>query len=256
MPLSLIDSHVHLDDLAFDEDRDAVLARARAAGIRDMVIPAITAATWPHLRDVCRDHPDLHPAYGLHPMFLAQHAPGDLDSLEQWLRNEPAVAVGECGLDFHVEGLDPDIQRGLFRRQLEIARAHDLPVIIHARKAVEEVIHTIRSIGHLRGVIHSYSGSPEQARQLHDLGFLIGLGGPVTYARARRLQRVAASVPIDQLLLETDAPDQPDAEHRGSRNEPARLPHVAACIAALRDISINELADATSVNARRLFRLP
>lgn len=255
MDNTLVDSHAHLDAAAFDDDFDAVLARAHDAGVTTMVVPAVTAAGWARLRDLCAAHPSLRPAYGLHPMFLVEHRPEHLDALEQWLRRESCVAVGECGLDFHVEDLDPDRQRHYFRRQLELARAFDLPVIVHARRAVEEVIHTVRDVGGLRGVIHSFSGSAEQARQLHELGFLIGLGGPLTYARARRLRRVAAAVPIEQLLLETDAPDQPDSQHRGQRNEPARLPAIAAELAALRGLDPSELAAATRRNARRLFAL-
>ena len=198
----------------------------------------------------------LFPAYGLHPMFLSRHQPADLQALADWIEREQPVAVGECGLDFHVQTLDPDAQQHYFQGQLRLARDFDLPLIIHARRAVEAVIVAIRRVGGLRGVIHSYAGSPEQARQLWDNGFLIGLGGPVTYERAQRLRRLAAQMPLDSLLLETDAPDQPDADHRGQRNEPARLPRVCELIAQLRGQSPEDIAKATSDNATRLFALP
>lgn len=255
MQARFADSHVHLDADAFADDRAAVLARARHAGVDTLVIPAVDAAGWPTLRTLCATTPGIHAAYGLHPMFLTRHRERDLDDLRRWLRRERAVAVGECGLDFFVDGLDPVRQRHYFRGQLEIARECDLPVIVHARRAVEEVIHTVRAVGRLRGVVHSFSGSAEQARQLHQLGFLIGLGGPVTYPRARRLRRLAAELPLAQLLLETDAPDQPDSDHYGQRNEPGYLPRVAAEIATLRGIDIATLAAATHANARRLFAL-
>lgn len=254
--MQLIDSHCHLDAGAFDHDRDAVVARARAAGVGAQVIPAITAAGWPKLRALCAATDGLFPAYGLHPMFLDQHRDEHLAELRHWIERERPCAIGECGLDFHVDGLDPDLQRRYFRAQLELAAEHDLPVIVHARHAVEEVIATFKAVGGLRGVVHSFSGSPEQAAQLWKLGFLLGLGGPVTYARANRLRRLVATMPLQQLLLETDAPDQPDAQIRGQRNEPARLTTVLACIAALRDAPPDAIAAQTSANARQLFGLP
>ncbi|HEU4663658.1 MAG TPA: TatD family hydrolase [Dokdonella sp.] len=251
----LVDSHCHLDAAEFDADRDAVIARARAAGVAAQVIPAIAWSGFAGLRDLCAAHADLHPAYGLHPMYLAEHRPEHLDALRAWLGRERAVAVGECGLDFFVEGLDADEQRRYFTGQLELAREFDLPVIVHARRAVDETIATIRRIGKLRGVVHSFSGSAEQARQLWHLGFLIGLGGPITYERANKLRGIVATMPLEFLLLETDAPDQPLATHRGERNEPAYLGEVAATVAALRGTDADEVARATGANARRLFAL-
>lgn len=249
----LVDTHCHLDATEFDADRPGVIARARAAGVGIQVIPAIELAGFAALRDLCATQPGLHPAYGLHPMFLARHRPTHLDELAGWLERESAIALGECGLDHYVEGLDRERQRMYFERQLELARAFDLPVIVHARHAVEETIAAIRRVGGLRGVIHSYSGSAEQARQLRDLGFLLGIGGPVTYERAKRLRAIVATMPIDALLLETDAPDQPLQAHRGERNEPARLAGVCATVASLRDESPESIAAATTRNARALF---
>ncbi len=254
--MRLIDSHSHFDVADFDADRAEALARARAAGVAAQVVPAVEAATWPRLRAVCQAHPGLHAAYGLHPMYLPAHRPEHLDALPGWIERERPVAVGECGLDFHVEGLDADAQRHYFVRQLEIARDFGLPVILHARRAVEETIATLRRLGGLRGVVHSYSGSPEQARQLWQLGFYLGIGGPVTYERARRLRRLVATMPLEQLLLETDSPDQPDAGWRGRRNEPARLRDVLRAVAALRGESEERIAEATTANAARLFGLP
>lgn len=253
--MELIDSHSHVDVDEFESDREAVLARARAAGVVAQIVPAIARSGFAALRDLCRREPGLHPAYGLHPMYLAAHAPGHLDELAGWLERERPVAVGECGLDFHVEGLDRDLQRLYFERQLELARRFDLPVIVHARRAVDEVIALLRRVGGLRGVVHSFSGSDEQARQLWKLGFCLGFGGPITYPRARRLRSIVAAMPLDQLVLETDSPDQPLCGHQGERNEPARLADVCAAAATLRGIEAEALAEATRTNCVRLFGL-
>jgi len=252
----LVDSHCHLDAADFDGDRNDVIARARAAGVDRQVVPAVDASGWPKLREVCRDGHGLFPAYGLHPICLASHRPEHLGELRRWIERERPLAIGECGLDFHLEDLDRDAQQSYFRGQLEIARDFDLPLVVHARHAVEAVIIAVKSIGGLRGVVHSFAGSPEQARQLAKLGFLIGLGGPVTYPRANRLRKLVASMPIEQLLLETDAPDQPDSGHRGQRNEPARIVTVLHAIARLRDEDPARIADATTSNAERLFGFP
>jgi len=249
----LFDSHCHLDASEFDPDRAAVIERARNAGVSSQVVPAVTAASWPKLRDVCTLAPGLHAAYGLHPMFLAEHRPEHLQQLGDWLQRESPCAIGECGLDFYVEGLDPDSQRYYFQGQLQLARTFDLPLIVHARRAVDEVILRIRRVGGLRGVVHSFSGSAEQARQLWELGFMIGLGGPLTYTRANRLRSLVTQMPLEYLLLETDAPDQPDADIRGQRNEPARLTRILATVAELRQQPAEEIAAQTTANARRLF---
>lgn len=251
----LVDSHCHLDAPEFDADRRTVIARARAAGVTRQVVPAVSAASWPGLREACRLDHGLHAAYGLHPMYLAEHRREHIAQLRDWLEHERPVAVGECGLDFFIEGLDPALQAHYFEAQLRLARDFELPVIVHARKAVDAVLATIRRFAPLRGVVHSYSGSIEQANRLNAQGFMIGLGGPVTYERAHRLRRVARELPLDWLLLETDAPDQPDADIRGQRNEPARLPRVLQTIADLRGLTTAELARATTTNAERLFKL-
>lgn len=254
--IELYDSHCHLDAPEFDPDRAGVVARARAAGVHRQLVPAVSRAGWEKLRDLCAADDGLRPAYGLHPMYLDQHRPAHLDDLARWLADERPAAVGECGLDHFVEGLDPDAQRTYFIRQLELAREFDLPVVLHARRAVDEVIAALRRIGGLRGVVHSWSGSDEQARQLFGLGFHLGIGGPVTFERAQRLRRTVATMPIEWLLLETDAPDQPGAGHRGERNEPGLLPEVLAVVAQLRGEAPESVAAATAANAQRLFGGP
>mgnify|MGYP001553521361 CR=1 FL=1 len=251
----LFDSHVHLDHEAFDIDRSEVIERAGKVGVQHMILPAVDIDSWSGIDALCTARSNIHPAYGLHPVYLARHA------LQQRVRRDEgwdkgsAVAVGEIGLDFHLPELDRDQQRCYFTRQLQLAHQRNLPVIVHARQALEEVSLTLRRNSGSRGVVHSFSGSEQQAKQLWDMGFHIGIGGPVTHERAQRLRRIVAKMPIEFLLLESDAPDQPDAAHRGQRNEPARVTEVLRCIAALRGESEQHVAEATTGNARRLFGL-
>ena len=253
---SLVDSHAHVDDASFDADRTQVLERAAQAGVGQVVVPGVDAAGWPRIAALCQRHAGLAPAFGLHPLFLAQHRPGHLEALRTWLREGNPVALGEIGLDFYVEELDRELQQHYFEAQLALAGQFDLPVIVHARRAVEEVVLTLRRFPGLRGVVHSFAGSRQQAERLYDMGFLLGIGGPVTYPRAKRLRQLVAEMPIEHLLLETDAPDQPNAGHQGERNEPVRMLDTLAIIAELRGEPREAVAAATTANACRLFRLP
>ena len=253
--MELFDSHSHIDVDAFDADRDDVMVRARAAGVVGQLVPAIAAAGWPRLRDVCAMFPgELHAAYGMHPMYLDEHRPEHLDQLRAWLQDPGCVAVGEIGLDYFIETLDHERQQFFFDAQLRLAREFDLPVVVHARRAVDAVIASMKKIGGLRGIVHSFAGSAEQAEQLWKMGFLLGIGGPVTYERAQRLRGLVATMPLDHLVLETDSPDQPDSAWRGQRNEPARLTAILAAIAELRDESPEVIAAATTANAMGMLR--
>jgi len=251
--IALTDSHSHLDAAEFDADRDAVLARARDAGVMRQIVPAIAVSGFSKLRDLCSAEPGLHAAYGLHPMYLDEHRPEHLAVLEEWISREKPVGVGECGLDFYVEGLDRDLQFEYLDRQLELARAFDLPVILHARRAFDEVAAAIRRVGGLRGVVHSFSGSEEQARQFWKLGFHLGIGGPVTYERAKRLHAIVATMPIEWLLLETDSPYLAPVPHRGKTNEPSFVRHVAEEVARLKEVPLDAVAEATTKNFFALF---
>ncbi len=253
--LELIDTHCHLDAAEFSGDRQQVLDRAQACGVVGIVVPAVSAAGWAALDALCSGSALLHPAFGLHPMFLADHRPEHLPELRRRLQTSRAVAVGECGLDYFVEGLDRTQQQFYFEAQLGIAREFDLPVIVHARRAVDAVIAAIRRVGGLRGVVHSFSGSAEQAELLRRIGFLLGIGGPVTHARAQRLRRLVATLPSEQLLLESDAPDQAPASRRGQRNSPEFLTEVLQTVAELRGESAELVARVSGENARRLFAL-
>jgi len=257
MPIdgALVDSHSHIDVDAFDADRAQAMQRAYEAGVTAQIVPAIMHDTFDRLRDVCATHAGLHAAYGLHPTFLEHHRPEHLDALARWLEREKPVAVGECSLDFFVEGLDREQQHAYFEAQLRLARDFDLPVIIHGRRAFDAVIAALRRVGGLRGVVHSFAGSREQAQQLWKLGFCLGIGGPVTYPRAHRLRSIVAGMPLEFLLLETDSPDQPLHGRQGERNEPSLLREVCATVASLRRQDAQHVAAVTTANCRRLFAL-
>ncbi|MCB1858201.1 MAG: TatD family hydrolase [Gammaproteobacteria bacterium] len=251
--MRMIDSHCHFDDVRFDHDRDAAYRRAIQAGVLAQVIPGVTAQDWPRIERICQRYRGLYPAYGVHPLFLHLHGEGDIQTLDAWLDKKQRVAVGECGLDFFVENPQRERQQWWFESQLALAQNHHLPVIIHARRAVEEVINTLRHFPTLHGVLHSYSGSEQQARRLMEMGFMMSFGGPVTYDRAQRLRKLVSQLPLDYIMLETDAPDQPDQHNRGGRNEPAMLGRVLDSISELRDEPADVIAEITTQNAFRLF---
>lgn len=251
----LIDAHAHFDDACFDGDREAALGRAHAAGVEAQIIPAVKADGWPRIRQLCRQHPELHATYGLHPMFLSDHRRDHLAALAEWVERENPVAIGECGLDFYIDNPQPEQQQHYFEEQLTLARDTQLPVVIHARRSVEEVINTLRHYPDVVGMLHSYAGSEQQARQLIDMGFYLSFGGPITYDRAKRLHRLVNRLPLSAILLETDAPDQPGSRHRGERNEPAYLTEVLDSISRLRNESPERVAEQTRANTCRLFKL-
>ncbi len=254
--MQLIDSHCHLDDDRFDADRDGVVARAAAAGVERIVVPATTANRWDKIRELCAGSDALFPAYGLHPWFVAQHQAAHLRELDEWLARERPVALGECGLDFYDSRRDEAWQKQLFTEQLALAANHALPVIVHARKAMDEILALLRRHAPERGgVVHSFAGSEQQARQLFDLGFRLGIAATVGFERARKLRAVVAAMPDDALLLESDAPDQPGAAHRGELNEPAYIVEHLEVMAELRQTDPETLAIILNRNAEALFGL-
>jgi TatD DNase family protein len=251
--MKLIDSHCHLDFEAFDADRQEVIGHAHAAGVTDIVIPGVSADGWEKIQMLCAVDENLHPCYGLHPYYVDQHRQHDLDRLETRVQQYDCVAIGECGLDLRRNQAAEKDQMHYFSSQLDIASAHGIPVVIHAVRATAQVIEVLNIHPALRGMIHSYSGSYEQAKQLVELGFYISLGGAITYDNAHRVRAVAARLPLSNLLIETDAPDQPDADHFSQRNEPANLLNVLDTLSLLRSESREEIAARTSENARTLF---
>jgi TatD DNase family protein len=259
----VIDSHCHLDASAFDADREAVLGRARAVGVTDVVVPAVAPAGWEGLLAFGASHPGVHVALGIHPQALPGLDPaGDdrrLADLEALLRRGGAVAVGECGLDGPSAGAGAplDRQRAVLRGHLAIARRLGLPILLHSLRVHDAMREELERDGvPSGGVLHSFSGSAEQVPPLAALGLHFSFAGPVTYGGARKPVAAARAVAADRLLLETDAPDQSPHPHRGARNEPAHLPLVLGAVALAVGTSPGELDRLTSGNARRLLRLP
>lgn len=253
--MELIDSHCHLDVAAFDDDRPAVLARSHQAGVLGIVVPGIQASGWPALQSLCQGAAGLYPALGLHPVFLDRHQPADVPLLEARLAEQPAVAVGEIGLDYHVKDLDRERQQQLFEAQLVIARDAGLPVILHVRKAHDQVLATLKRIRVRGGICHAFNGSLQQASKYRDLGFRLGFGGMLTFERSTRLRKLAAALPLDSMVLETDSPDMTVSQHQGERNSPEYLPYVLAALAAVRSEDPLEVAQATTANAREVLML-
>jgi TatD DNase family protein len=248
----MFDSHCHLDVAEFAPDRAAVLARARASGVHEQLIPAINAAHWDALAELCQAEPGLYPAFGLHPMFLNDHQQHDLLRLAEVLERHPKALVGECGLDYFVSDANAEVQLPWLRAQLQLAADLDRPVILHARRAFDAILIELKRAGVKRGIVHSFSGSEPQARALIKQGMQLGIGGPLTYPRAARLRAVFAAVPLEHIVIETDSPDQPVCGFQGQRNEPMRLTYVAEALALARSVDVARIAEQTSLNARSL----
>lgn len=248
----LIDTHCHLDAAEFAADRDAVVAAARAQGIGEIWLPAVATENFAAVQATCRAHPICRAAYGIHPLYVMQAADQDIATLGDWLRREAPLAVGEIGLDYFVPGLDRARQTWFYREQLKLARAFDLPVLLHVRRAVDDVLKHLRQIRVRGGIAHAFNGSQQQAEAFIKLGFKLGFGGALTYSGSTRIRALAASLPLDSIVLETDAPDIPPAWLDRGRNSPAELPRIAAELAALRGMPVAELIAATAANARAL----
>jgi TatD DNase family protein len=253
--MHLIDTHCHLDAAAFDSDRERVIAAARAAGVAAIVVPGIHAAAWPGLLSLCDREPSLYPALGLHPMFLDLHRENDLSTLADSAARARPVAIGEIGLDFHRPDADRARQTALLQAQLDLAARLRLPVLLHVRKAHDQVLQLLRRSGVPGGIAHAFSGSLQQAGKYIDLGFKLGFGGMLTFERSRRLHALARALPLEAIVLETDAPDLTVAAHRGERNSPEYLPDVLAVLARLRGTDPEPTAEQTSRNARELLGL-
>ena len=264
--IAFVDTHCHLDAPEFGDEAPAVQARARQAGVRLGVIPAVGAFNFDTVRALAQRQGDAY-ALGIHPLFTPKAQDGDLDALAEALHAQQAdprlVAVGEIGLDHFAPGLDDAKQARFFRRQLALAREFDLPVLIHVRRSVDKVLKQLREVGGgqpWRGIAHAFNGSAQQAQACIALGLKLGFGGAVTFERALQLRRLAADLPLESLVLETDAPDIPphwlyrtqaqrDAGQPQGRNEPAELPRIAQVIADLRGTTVALLAEATTRNA-------
>jgi TatD DNase family protein len=254
----VIDTHCHLDLAAFDADRDDVLARAAAAGVTGVVVPAIRPRTWQPLRELAARQPMLRIALGIHPQVVPELERGEVsndfaDTLARAIEDSGAVAVGETGLDG--ETGDRKLQELLFRAHIRAARAIKRPLIIHVLRAHDAAPRILREerAQEVGGVMHSYSGGAHLVPVYRALGLHFSFAGPVTYPNARKPIAAAAAVPAELLLAETDAPDQAPAIHRGKRSEPAFVADVIAGLAAARGASARDIAELTATNARRLF---
>jgi TatD DNase family protein len=251
-----IDTHIHLDATEFDPDRAEVLARARAAGVEGFVVPATCREGFTQVLALAETTPGVFPALGIHPLYIDHADESDLDMLDTLLAQGCAVAVGEIGLDHYVPGFDAARQQAFFTAQLELARRHGLPVILHVRQAQDFVLAALRETRVAGGIAHAFNGSLEQAKAFTNLGFKLGFGGAMTFEGSRSIRRLAAGLPLDAIVLETDAPDILPAWARGERNVPENIPRIAEVLAELRGLPVEEIAQATSSNARAVLALP
>jgi TatD DNase family protein len=244
------DTHCHLDADEFDGAQAEVVRAAQATGVSRIVVPSVTRANFEAVRVLCGQYPCCAPAYGIHPMYVDDALPEDLEVLRAILREQPAVAVGEIGLDFFVQHYDRTRQEFFFVEQLKLAREFDLPVLLHVRRAQDVILKHLREHKVRGGIAHAFNGSRQQADEFIKLGFKLGFGGAMTYSRATKLRELVATLPADSIVLETDAPDIPPAFlESGLPNEPQYLPRMALILADLRGVSLNEVAAMTSANA-------
>jgi TatD DNase family protein len=249
-----IDTHCHLDAAEFDGDRDAVYAAAIAGGVDTLVNPAVSRDNFAAVAATCARYPGCLPAWGLHPMLLDVHRPEHLADLRAQVELQRPVAIGEIGLDLFVD-LDYAIQEYFLVEQLKIARDCDLPVLLHCRRANDPLLKHLRKIRVRGGIAHAFNGSPQQADEFIKLGFKLGFGGAFTWPRANNLRRLAAELPLEAIVLETDSPDIPPAWIGRGRNAPGELPRIAQVLAELRGLDVGAVAQATTRNARELFGL-
>ena len=256
--MQLIDTHTHLDFPDFDADRPQLLARSRALGVEKMVVLGVYQSNWQRVWVLVQTDSQLYAAFGLHPVYLNDHRPEQVIELEQWLSrlagHPQLCAVGEIGLDYFLPELDRDGQQTLFEAQLQLAADFQQPALLHVRRSHAQVIATLKRLRLKRGgIVHAFAGSREEAREYIKLGFKLGLGGAATWPQALRLRIVIADLPLDALVLETDAPDMAPAMHPNQRNSPEYLPDICQALAEVMGISPERLAEATTANACEVF---
>lgn len=262
----LIDTHCHLDARAFDTDRDEVIRRAHNAGVAHIVIPAVAPCNFNAVRQLAHQFPGGAYALGIHPLMIPGASEDDLDALDDAIRqalDDPRfVAIGEIGLDFFIPELKtPEMrhkQEAFYQAQLKLAESYRLPVILHVRRSQDRILKYLRIRPSVCGIAHAFNGSFHQAKAFLDLGFALGAGGAMTFSRARQIRRLAAELPLEHWVLETDAPDIPPAwlshaDGTTPRNEPAEVAGVADALAELRGISRDEVIQATFENTRRVL---
>ncbi len=231
-----------------------MIERANKLGVESVVIPSISQQAWKTTIEVSETF-KLPYALGLHPVFIDQHQPQHLSELDELLTSCKPIAVGEIGLDFYNRQLDREKQMAYFDKQLIIAKRHALPAIIHCRKAHDECLNALRETPISGGIIHAFNGSIQQAEKYMELGFLLGFGGMLTYARSVKLRALAKQIPLPYIALETDAPDMVVESHRGERNSPEHVPQIAAALAEIKNTTMAEVAAATTANVRKCLSL-
>jgi len=254
----LTDTHTHLNASQFDEDRDQVIERAREQGVSRMINIGFNRETIPTSLELTERYDFIYTAVGWHPTDAIDMKPDDLDWIEQLCSRDKVVAIGEIGLDYYWDTSPKEVQHRVFREQIRLARKLGMPIVIHNRDAHHDVVQLLREekAEDVGGVMHCFSGSWETAKLCLDMNFYISFGGPITYKNAKQPKEVLAQVPLDRLLVETDAPYLTPHPFRGKRNETGYVKLVAEAAADIRGISFEELARITSENATRLFRLP
>ncbi|WP_455675993.1 TatD family hydrolase [Pradoshia sp.] len=253
----LFDTHVHLNDDQFNDDLEEVIERARLNGVGRVVVVGFDEKTIKRAIELIDAYDFMYAAIGWHPVDAIDLTDDYLEWIEELTAHPKVVAIGEIGLDYHWDKSPKDVQQVVFRRQIQLAKRLDLPIIIHNREATEDVVTILEEEGakEVGGIMHCFSGSPETAKRCLDMNFYISLGGPVTFKNAVKPKEVAKEVPLDRLLIETDCPYLAPHPFRGKRNEPSYVKLVAEQIAALKEISFDEVAKATTENANRLFRI-
>ncbi len=252
-----IDTHCHLDAEEFGNTQTDIVKNAAVAGVSRIVVPSVTRANFDIVKQMYAQHAGCAPAYGIHPMYTDTAHPDDLIALRDYLALPDTIAVGEIGLDFFINHYDRACQEHYFVEQLKLAVEFDLPVLLHIRRAQDTILKHLRyfygrggpSAPLRTGIAHAFNGSRQQADEFIKLGFKLGFGGAMTYSRATRLRELAATLPLESIVLETDAPDiPPDFLERGQPNKPEYLPRIAQTLAELRGMKIEEIAHATTQN--------
>lgn len=254
----LTDTHIHLDLKEYADDPPQVLMCSENQGVSRWIVPAISSANWARLPVLHQQYPNLYYAFGLHPWFLANETDQALIELELLLQQRPAglVAIGECGLDGAIE-VPMSLQITMLEKQLALASEYQLPVILHSRKAHNELLRIVKKFKlPPGGVWHAFSGSRQQAEQFIELGFMLGIGGVITYPRAEKTRKAVAKLPVESLLLETDGPTMPLFQRQGARNEPAYIPEVLMELSMLKQMSPDMLGEAIERNVEKMFRIP
>ncbi len=253
--MKLIDTHCHLDFEVFNADREQVLQEARDVGLIGIIVPGTHQQGWENLLSVCVAHDALYPAIGLHPMFLEQHQESDIEKLEHAINDSKPYAIGEIGLDARDSALDMDKQLFYFEQQILLAKKKELPVILHILKTHDQALKILRNNPVCGGTVHAFNGSLQQAEQYIELGFKLGFGGMLTYERSSKLRKLAAELPLESIVLETDAPDMTVLQHQYERNSPVYLPYCLQALAEVRNEAPDFIAAQTTENAISVFKL-